>query len=246
MPGADSPAAEEECTTAPSTTIKLQAIKRLCFCPGHLLFHHFYQRPCQQAVERRQIIAARHQRNHHLAGEGSAADHLRDKGYFAFAPQLLLLTAKIEATFGAKSEVAGAACARPARALCESWNGGLPQRGVVGLVFMDHAVKDSLALFFAGAGGRRRVKPGLPLITSRAGERLRVDFTAGSASHTRERRSGIDVRRRCQYIKDRGGILRHLAAIPRPADPPDDEYSRLAQALAGQRKPSGMSQCLTA
>ncbi len=54
------------------------------------------------------------------------ADHLRDKGYFApFAPQLLLLTAKIEATFGAKSEVAALALA-PARALsAESWNGGL-------------------------------------------------------------------------------------------------------------------------
>lgn len=113
-----------------ASSIKLQAIKRLCFCLGHLLFHHFHCADLgQQAVERRQIIAARHQRGKpfHLAGEGLAfADHLRDKGYFApFAPQLLLLTAKIEATFGAESEVAALALA-PARALsAESWNGGL-------------------------------------------------------------------------------------------------------------------------
>ncbi len=53
--------------------------------------------------------------------------------------------------------------------------------GVVGLVFMDHAVKDSLALFLpaqADLPGQARVAIDNRL---RAGERLRVDFTAGKA-----------------------------------------------------------------
>lgn len=52
-----------EWTTAFGVVHKARAIKRLCFCPGPSPFHHFHCADLgQQAVERRQIIAARHQR----------------------------------------------------------------------------------------------------------------------------------------------------------------------------------------
>ena len=79
---------------------------------------------------------------------------------------------------------------------------------------MDHAVKDSLALFLpaqADLPGQARVAIDNRL---RAGERLRVDFTAGEAPAILvSADQGIDEVGAGANIKDRG-ILRHLAAIP--------------------------------
>ena len=91
----------------------------------------------------------------------------------------------------------------------------ITQRGVIGLVFVDHAVEDGLALFLptqTDLPGQSGVAIDNRL---RAGEGFRADFAAGKAPAVLVNADqGIDEVGAGANIKDRG-LLRHLATILR-------------------------------